>query len=390
MIRAMRLRFAAGLLVLVTALSASAQGFPDWSVRQQGDRLVYTFDRDRETKVIIGKTLKTGARSRASLLSSSLSGPELGFRITRAGEITEASAPDGALRAMSVGKTGSNKDGVLVSTLCPGAGEQYRIVHVVGAAEMLKDKNISREASGIAMRACLGRLKLKPPQDRASASAAESKSRSETRGVPRADEIAGVWSSTSYGITGAGFYGMTERFIVTFTDGSATTDVNGVFHQGISKSRQAEPGRWGRWRKSGNVIEVMIGDDESFERRAGVFRVLPGKDGQTLDRCFSHMMSAGNIAFGGNSTATSASDFCFRPDGTLEHGTATAVSGGNDYSGKGSMYAGGGSSEQSGSYRIEGNLIQLTWPNGTEETRAFGFLSKDHGAILIGDTRHQQ
>lgn len=376
---------AAGIL----AFPAAAQG---WQTSSQDGLEVYELA-SGDTAVVVSPWQPLAGADPRELLSAALANSPHGFKTgAQLGEI-EASSPTGALQVSSQGTTASGALGIRVSLFCSSAQDRYRLVEIVGSAEDLGQESVSDQASEIAARACLDQQS--PAQvAEAPAPAAESVAATAPAALPSdlpsAEDIAGIWAAMSYGVTGAGSFGLTETFYLTFKNGEVTSDVSEVFEDGVSATKQAGPDDWGHWQKSGDKIQVQMADGQGLADAQMVYPLEPGKKGERLAGCFATLATGGNIAYGGNTMAAVSSDYCFSADGTVRHGRAAGVTSGNDYTGESADMAASSSQHSAGRYQIDGHILTLTWNDGSQEKKAFGFLNEERTHILIGETRYMQ
>ena len=198
--------------------------------------------------------------------------------------------------------------------------------------------------------------------------------------------IEGVYFVPTYGFGVGGF--MTSSFepYLLLKDGTLSKNFTiAPEYLDVERSRRESPKDWGRWERRGNTIAVTWnqGKPSTWETW---YVGIPAKDGETLSGKYVNISGGGNVAFGGGVMIMAAKSMRFGQDGrfTLERKVSAASEEAGPFGTRTS------SSAASGTYRLNGYTLTLTYGDGRVERRPFLFYSKknqvkDPEAIFIGD-----
>jgi hypothetical protein len=174
-----------------------------------------------------------------------------------------------------------------------------------------------------------------------------------------------------------------DSFAMIFVDGSMTNDMATVLNKNIDISKASNVKKWGNWSfvpenpevsESNKVLEYTFGK-ESFKPE-NFSQIKSGEADHRLDGCF------GSIKKGTNhdkSFLKTNPGYCFKTDATFDHSSSDLNSD-----------TWGTKPKQSGQYRIDGNVITLTYGDGFVQKAGFGFLNQEHTEILINLNRLPQ
>lgn len=160
-----------------------------------------------------------------------------------------------------------------------------------------------------------------------------------------------------------------------FSDPDAPTD-----EFDVEAARRKRGSKWGRWRKSGEMILVTWSDGSADEWDSWV-ETAPGRQDQRLDASYSYSRGASTTTMG----YSYSKHFRFRPDGSFETDRGASAYGGPG--GDGPNAGASAYRANAGTYRIDGNSIELRFRDGRTERRLFYFAAKEDGAqdpIAIG------
>lgn len=165
-----------------------------------------------------------------------------------------------------------------------------------------------------------------------------------------------------------------------FQDGTAFSAIPGValIDFDVKESRKREPKRWGRWKISGEALEVSWGDSPTKKQYKKWFRLTPLADGARLSAAYTAAGVASSSGLFESAFFTGWKDLIFRPDGTFEQriGGSASLSGGygDVLSAK--------SNVRRGIYVVEGATLTFRFDDG-KTSRASVFLSDKEGATLF-------
>lgn len=175
-----------------------------------------------------------------------------------------------------------------------------------------------------------------------------------------------------------GFLRLADDMVALFDDGSQTSDLETVFNEGVAVSRTRNPERWGRYRFLGDDLQLADFDDDEFTTAVNNFLATAGGVDEKLDGCFT---SVGSSAFDSmDFIDIDISTFCFDTAGLFTNNTF--------YSASGIALTVAAANNDVGSYRIDGNAIQLSYSNNLEYVASFAFLIDDRSSISINGERH--
>jgi hypothetical protein len=204
-----------------------------------------------------------------------------------------------------------------------------------------------------------------------------------TKRIP-VDRIAAVllsWWQT-YDLSGMQ---VMEKTYVLFKDGTCTTALEDL---DPATSRAANPKEWGRWRKSGKGYEIALAG-EKFEAPPGQLIREPARRGERLSGQWSRS-SGGQV--GPDAVYWHNSSVVFSKDGRFElsssgghggtSGDTTSVSGYDDegsatsttspnVGGGGSRRSGKSRVDRTGTYSLDGYVLELRYDSGRVEQHLF-------------------
>jgi|GEM_PF-3723549 len=183
-----------------------------------------------------------------------------------------------------------------------------------------------------------------------------------------------------YGIQAGGMFGLTEERIALFKDGSFTTDLHGVFKNGVKASKARNPKKWGKYRLSGKKLSLKEYGKNKYEKTIGQWVARPGGKNQKLHGCFGRIVSSSGFAGTGSTMVGRASSWCFDKSGRFSHSSTGFGT---------SKFAVVSSSPPGvrGRYRIDGYGLHLVYDDGSNVNAAFSFLDKKHKHIDINGRR---
>jgi hypothetical protein len=167
-------------------------------------------------------------------------------------------------------------------------------------------------------------------------------------------------------IMGMGGFLTTDIYpIVLFRDGSALKKITALSAKSsLADLQRNSPDDWTKWRRNGGKIELQGSkgwDPIAFPK---TYASLPPSF--RLDGLFRRLSGTGNIASGGDQSASFVRDYRFWADGTvLRGGTAGAAAS----SGSGTTVVSTAQPDARGKYRIEGLMLNITYDDGSSESR---------------------
>jgi len=189
-----------------------------------------------------------------------------------------------------------------------------------------------------------------------------------------------IRGTLAYGVQPGGTYGLTDKVIALYKDGSFTSDLAGAFGRGTEKSKATNPKKWGEWRMNkDNKLELKDSGDEKFDTTHGDWITEPGGADHKMDGCFGRISSASSEPYGGNTTVGRATSWCFKKDGRFAH-SATGF-------GSAPNVATSSSGSARGRYRIDHYTARFVYEDGTEVVTAFCYLDDDNEHIAINGKR---
>ena len=183
------------------------------------------------------------------------------------------------------------------------------------------------------------------------------------------------------GMLGIWYYNQPEDgFAMIFEDGSMTKDMATVLNVNVVTSKATNAKDWGNWRfvensedpKGPKILDYNWTENESF--KPDVFQVLPGETDDRLEGCFGLINEVDDYD---KSFVKIEKGYCFKSDNTFDHSLSAPEKW-------------GAKPKQSGQYRIDGNVITLTYGDGFVQKAGFGFLNEEHTEILINLNRLPQ
>lgn len=178
----------------------------------------------------------------------------------------------------------------------------------------------------------------------------------------------GIWN---YELSAAG----KDKFVMVFEDGSITNDIANVVNKSVDISKTGNPKNWGNWRsvpESQNnpegikIIELEWSGQEPFNPKEAL-QIDSGETNHLLDGCFG---SIKKVTDHDKSSLITQKGYCFKSDNTFDHSSSVPEKW-------------GAKPKQSGQYRIDGNVITLTYGDGFVQKAGFGFLNEQRTEILI-------
>jgi len=192
--------------------------------------------------------------------------------------------------------------------------------------------------------------------------------------------LIGIWGALSYGLQAGGFFGSSEEAFAVFSNGTATTDIAGVFNLGIAQSQANEPHRWGYWRKQGNTIVITWPDRrDEYDRWWKNERPLSG---QRIEGCFARVVSSSGGAGGIAGAMVGASKtWCFSKDGRFSNRK-------NSFGFAPNIAMNQRSNTIAGRYYIDGFAMKLAYDSGENVTVGFSYLSDKQTHIGINGVRY--
>lgn len=158
-------------------------------------------------------------------------------------------------------------------------------------------------------------------------------------------------------------YFLFENGLYTSDHDAITTDMN------IEEYRDQNPGKWGEWKQEGGVLQLNDGNGWVEFDYQTVLPPIP--DGYSLNGSYSQVSFSG--AVGSGATVSAVSELTFSSNGRFVFGSrVSATTGGPfiDDSGFSNV-----SSDQQGSYSIEGFRLNLYYDNG--ETQTVSIITDD-------------
>lgn len=153
--------------------------------------------------------------------------------------------------------------------------------------------------------------------------------------------------------------------IVLFATGEALIDVTGLsFPAGLEAHRRANPDDWTRWRRAGGSLQLA--KERGWEKPAfqATYPRLP--DGFRLDGFFRALSGAGTLAVGGTQEVVAWREYRFWSDGRVVRGGGA---GGRAEAGNAAVATSSVAPDRRGRYRIEGLMLQISYDDGSVESR---------------------
>ncbi len=162
-----------------------------------------------------------------------------------------------------------------------------------------------------------------------------------------------------------------------FKNGEVYTDIDIPLEDlDIAASKQAEPERWGRWRRDGDKVYF---DLPAGEKKVRLYKhaAVPAPENQTLEGVWSYQFGSVSVDYA--SSVVIERDIGFSENGAFATGKFSGAS-----ASAGGATATGLSSEglsPKGTYRISGYTVEFTHHDGTIERQLFFFYPDNKGAI---------
>ncbi len=178
-----------------------------------------------------------------------------------------------------------------------------------------------------------------------------------------------MYGDIEFGIGGAD--GVFEA-ILTFHDGSFTSDINTILNKGAAFSKNANPDKWGNYRIINKKLELKWNGESNYEAVNFYERLYSITSISQIEGCWK--------ATSGSSTGTSTSiaidKYCFSKNSrfSIESVATVATGSGGGYSG----------TEKQGWYQVKNNVIQLHFDNNKRQTVTIG-ITKDKKQLSIGN-----
>ena len=192
----------------------------------------------------------------------------------------------------------------------------------------------------------------------------------------RPEQILGIYATGKF--NGASFVMDGCLFL---NDGTAYRDL-GAIPATIDPvaTRRDQPGKWGRWTRTGGTMDVAWGDGSRSSVAATPDTLLTGGTPATrLHGHYATVSSSGGLTPG--SGWVSRSGYNFDADGTFTQSSSRsfAVTGTLPGDAAPSTLAAGGSNDRTAKarYAVDGYMITFTYPDGRIERRAFATYAKD-------------
>lgn len=175
-----------------------------------------------------------------------------------------------------------------------------------------------------------------------------------------------------------GFIGIDVYPVALFRDGRALTDVEGIaFPAGLGAHQAQHADDWTRWRRNGGKLELLKDGKWDVMEFQTTYARLP--DDFRLDGLFRSTRGSGNIAIGGTDSVVAWNEYRFSRDGrVLRGGGAGAFATGGDFS----TATSSASPDRRGRYRIEGLLLNISYDDGSRESRILITDPKDATRVL--------
>ena len=173
---------------------------------------------------------------------------------------------------------------------------------------------------------------------------------------------------------------LAEQTVVTFRDGSYTSDLHTVFNQGVDASKEQHPAHWGNLRKRAGKLELTSQRGDDYMVAHGQWSAFPADSDQRLQGCYDRSVSDSAADLGTGKTVAAEPTLCFWQDGRFTHSAA-------DFNAE----LAGGQSEPDvrGRYRVDGYAVRIVYDNDVEIQGSFSFLSADQTQFGLNGSRYQ-
>lgn len=194
-------------------------------------------------------------------------------------------------------------------------------------------------------------------------------------------QVEGVYfrSFTGFGI--GGMVTVDYEPLVLFRDGSYyELEGEAIEDMDLAASRRMKPAKWGRWARTpaGFTFIDPKGKASQAKLQGGnFFKAFPAEaGGNRLAAKYSRVSGGGNSALGGELTIAAQNDLTFAADGRYMRASSGGAIGSGSMTGVATSAYSRKPASGVGSYRIRGNTITLTEPNGQTRRQFFAFGSK--------------
>jgi hypothetical protein len=154
----------------------------------------------------------------------------------------------------------------------------------------------------------------------------------------------------------------------------------------VAAHKQAHPGSWGKWRRSGRTYERLTSKG-AWKKVDWKLRLYPARPGDELRGKLTRT-SASVVPGGGDASTAVASvnSFVFLPGRRFRDERFSSVSHHGDSSGgRGGVSVHGSSEDEKlGTYVLDGSTLELRYADGTVDRRAFLWTSeKRTGSVVL-------
>lgn len=189
-------------------------------------------------------------------------------------------------------------------------------------------------------------------------------------------------------IMGVGGFLTTDIYpVVLLRDGHALTRVEGLAFPGsVAEHQSTHAKAWTRWRREGG--ELQIAGEKGWRKLPfqTTYQRLP--DGFRLNGLFRRLGGTGTLAVGGGDSVVAWSEYRFSDDGRVVRGSGA---GGQSETGGTSVATQSIAPNRSGTYRVEGLMLHLTYDDGSTEDRVLIADPNDPtGAIWLDGAGYAQ
>jgi hypothetical protein len=167
-------------------------------------------------------------------------------------------------------------------------------------------------------------------------------------------------------VTGYGVGGMVtfdfDSFAI-FEDGTISKNLDEAFGGQTTRS----PKYWGQWQQNGKGFNVNWNNGTTQKLGGNLFYLtFPATASDRLDGLYRSIGGGGNTALGGDIMIIDSKNIRFYPDGTFDQ---TSVRGGSS-----SQTTTRSKNSASGTYMLNGHMIQLRYPDGRVLNTGFFFF----------------
>jgi hypothetical protein len=148
----------------------------------------------------------------------------------------------------------------------------------------------------------------------------------------------------------------------------------------VTKSQSVEPKKWGTWRRSGSKLTAAWsnGKTSNWDTQPAA---VAAHSGQKINGSFKSIGGGGNTALGGTTMTVSANGITFSPDGRFS--LATFKAGSSSSSGVGTTTS--SQRNRSGTYRLDGYAIDMTFDDGRTQRAFFCFFPNKDDYFQLGE-----